>query len=76
MKNTRGTTCGKTGQSVAIIVCCTWSRRTIYGNKIAMDGPGGSVVVEDHLQCNRPPVSVQRLYGISLWPYSTLQLMY
>ena len=40
LKNTKGTTCGKVGPSVAVIVCHTWSGGTIYGNKIAVYGPG------------------------------------
>ena len=53
IENTRGTTCGKAGPSMAVIVCCTWSGETIYGNKIAVDGPGGPVVVGDHLRHDR-----------------------
>ena len=34
LKNTKGTTCGKAGPSH------TWSGGTIYGSKIAVDGPG------------------------------------
>ena len=40
LNNTRGTTCGNAGPSVAVIVCHTWFGKTIYGNKIVVDGTG------------------------------------